>query len=105
MGKIPFCALALTIYVGLTVLAVGTKGAQTNESSNATVDRDGSFRDGLYVGRFSAERGLPMLPPVGRWSTQRDREAFLAGYNQGYGAVIEARSQVAIPRLINKSPK
>ena len=92
MGKILFCTFAVAMCLGMTVLVAGTKGAQTNRSLNAHLALDGSFRDGLYVGRFTAEHRMPMLPPVGRWSAQRDRQAFPAGYHQGYSAVIEQRS-------------
>ena len=47
---------------------------------------NGSFRDGLYIGRLTAKQGRPNQPPVGRWSNKSDRDSFLAGYRQAYQA-------------------
>ena len=49
---------------------------------------DGAFRDGLFIGRFTADTGLPSRPPVGRWSNDSDRASFLAGYQRGYKEVL-----------------
>ncbi|MGC2446128.1 MAG: hypothetical protein WA477_00680 [Candidatus Sulfotelmatobacter sp.] len=87
MGKILICVLAAALSLG-TTLMVANKG-RNSSNSDAALAQDGSFRDGLFVGRFTAGRGLPMRPPVGRWSTQRDREAFVAGYQRGYVAFAE----------------
>jgi len=53
---------------------------------------DGAFRDGLYVGRLTAESGRASRPPIGRWSTNSDRVSFLAGYRQGYAGVFSGPS-------------
>jgi hypothetical protein len=45
---------------------------------------DGAYRDGLYIGRLVAERGLPPRPPTGRWSKGEDRKSFAAGYWLAY---------------------
>jgi hypothetical protein len=49
-----------------------------------------AYRDGLYVGKLAALRGARWLAPVGRWSAQNDREAFLAGYEQANAEIAEA---------------
>jgi len=49
-----------------------------------------AYRDGLYVGKLAAQRGEQRLAPVGRWSAQNDREAFLAGYEQANAEIAEA---------------
>jgi hypothetical protein len=49
-----------------------------------------AYRDGLYVGKLAAQRGEQRLAPVGRWSAQSDREAFLAGYEQSNSEIAEA---------------
>jgi hypothetical protein len=41
-----------------------------------------AYRDGLYVSKLVAQRGEQHVAPVGRWATQTDRDAFLAGYEQ-----------------------
>jgi len=51
-----------------------------------------AYRDGLYVGKLEAQRGGQRLAPVGRWATQTDRDAFLAGYEQASTEIAEASS-------------
>lgn len=87
MGKILICALAAVLSLGTTLMVAN--GERNGANSDAALAQDGSFRDGLFVGRFTADHGLPMRPPLGRWSTQRDRKAFVAGYQRGYGAFAE----------------
>jgi hypothetical protein len=43
-----------------------------------------AFRDGLYVGKIANERGAKPHISVGRWVSQEDRDAYSAGYLQGY---------------------
>jgi hypothetical protein len=50
----------------------------------------GAFRDGLFLGRFTAERGRPRRVVSGRWATADNRALFAAGYEQGYGEFIRA---------------
>jgi hypothetical protein len=50
---------------------------------------DGAFRDGLYLGKLDRTAKNPMHPAVGRWSTEKDRESFAAGYRQGYNGLNE----------------
>jgi len=45
---------------------------------------DAAFRDGVYLGKLARTAGNPMHPPVGRWSTEKDRTSFAAGYRRGY---------------------
>jgi hypothetical protein len=47
---------------------------------------NGAYRDGLYMGDLSAREHRPVRIPVGRWSSQRDRVLFDAGYRRGYSA-------------------
>lgn len=49
-----------------------------------------AYRDGLYVGKLVAQRGGQQLAPVGRWATQSDRDAFLAGYEQANLEIAQA---------------
>jgi hypothetical protein len=51
-----------------------------------------AYRDGLYVGKLAAQRGEQRLAPVGRWTTQTDRDAFLAGYEHANAEIAEAGS-------------
>jgi hypothetical protein len=65
-----------------------------------TVDRqlanDGAFRDGLYLGKLARAANRQMRPPIGRWSTEKDRASFAAGYRQGFGE--ESPRQEAVSR-------
>jgi hypothetical protein len=49
----------------------------------------------LYLGKLAAERGQTQHPAIGRWSTDRDRSMFAAGYRRGYeslAAVVSAHA-------------
>jgi hypothetical protein len=54
------------------------------QGSDAQLASDGAFRDGLYIGKLAAGRGRPQHPLTGRWSTEKDRASFAAGYRRGY---------------------
>ena len=80
------------------VLAMGCVGTSAMlVQRNATprqrqsVDRqlanDGAFRDGVYLGELARAAHRQMRPPIGRWSTEKDRASFAAGYRQGFGEV------------------
>lgn len=53
---------------------------------------DGAFRDGVYLGKLAAKRGLPSHVAIGRWSTPVDRTSFAAGYQQGYSEFLANRA-------------
>jgi len=87
MQKLLICVLGLAMSLGLGLTVRQNRGqAAIRGSQQASLANDASFRDGLFVGRFMAKQGRPMLAPVGRWSTKRDRASFLAGYQQGYAS-------------------
>jgi hypothetical protein len=44
---------------------------------------DAAFRDGLYLGRLAHAANRQMRAPIGRWSTEKDRASFAAGFQQG----------------------
>lgn len=46
---------------------------------------DGAFRDGVYLGELARRAHRQMRPPIGRWSTEKDRASFTAGYREGFG--------------------
>ena len=86
MDKLFTYALAIAVCLGTTVLLTNNgRAARQEQSADATLAVNGAFRDGLYVGRLSAEGGRSLRPPVGRWSNERDRASFAAGYRRGYG--------------------
>jgi hypothetical protein len=87
MNNVVTWVLALAVCVGTTAaLAIHypeARGGQTPESLLAV---DGAYRDGLYLGKLTAESGRQSRPPIGRWSTEMDRASFRAGYERGYSA-------------------
>lgn len=58
--------------------------ARRGQSIDAQMAADGAFRDGVYLGKLARSAKSPMHPPIGRWSTEKDRASFAAGYRQGY---------------------
>jgi hypothetical protein len=60
--------------------SVKSRAAATSQSRATDASLAAAYRDGLYVGKLAAQRGEQRLAPVGRWSGQDDRDAFLAGY-------------------------
>lgn len=54
------------------------------QSVDVQLVNDAAFRDGLYLGRLAHAENRPMGPPIGRWSTEKDRNSFAAGYRQGF---------------------
>lgn len=91
MDKALTFALAIAVSLGTTAfLTNNRRAAQPLQNADAQWPTDGAFRDGLYLGRLSARTGLPMSPPVGRWSMEKDRNSFLAGYRRGYSGLVAA---------------
>lgn len=55
----------------------------------------GAFRDGLYLGKFTAERGRGRRVVSGRWATAENRALFAAGYEQGYSEFVASHTATA----------
>lgn len=89
MNGLSTYALALAICAGTAAAALATRNvARQDGSSQSDHALDGAYRDGLYLGRLTAESGLPLRPTVGRWSSERDRASFEAGYRRAYSEVL-----------------
>jgi hypothetical protein len=56
---------------------------------------DGAFRDGLYLGRLTAERGFEPYIASARWATDKERASFTAGYRRGYNQFLASRTSPA----------
>ena len=80
-------ALAVAVSMGTTALLANSSRV-VQHTADVQRNADGAFRDGLYLGRLAAEGGQSLRPQVGRWATERDRTAFLAGYHRGYKAAV-----------------
>lgn len=89
MNKLFTVALAIGVSMGTSaLLANNSHQSKDTQDTVARLALDGAFRDGLYVGRLAAQQGLPMQPLIGRWSSERDRNSFAAGYRFGYAAFL-----------------
>ena len=82
------------IALGLVMMSGFHRGIQNNPlnaDDNVSQITDGAYRDGLFLGKFAAERGDTPHIAVARWSTVADRASFTAGYQRGYKEVLSAR--------------
>ena len=85
MGKLSTSALAIAVSLGSTAMLTNSnRTVASSVSAEANWAADGAFRDGLYLGKLAAGRGQTQRPAIGRWSTDRDRSMFAAGYRRGY---------------------
>jgi hypothetical protein len=84
-----FTYAAIVIGLGATAtLAISSRSLNQGPMAEVLLANDGAFRDGLYLGKLAAEGGQPLRPAIGRWSTDRDRSTFTAGYRRGYNEVL-----------------
>jgi hypothetical protein len=89
MTKLSAYALAATLALVTTaMLANSNRAIPPDPNSETSLDADGAFRDGLYLGKLAAASGQPMRIAVGRWSTEQDRATFTTGYQRGYGETL-----------------
>ena len=59
-----------------------------NKAAAIELNNDAAFRDGLYLGKLAQAENRTMRPPVGRWSSEKDRASFAAGFRQGIGEQV-----------------
>jgi len=71
-------------FVGTSAMLVKRDMGTSSPSVDAQMAGDAAYRDGLYLGKLARTAKSPMHPPIGRWSTEKDRASFAAGYRQGY---------------------
>jgi len=55
------------------------------QSVDERLTNDAAYRDGLYLGKLAHAAKRQARPPIGRWSTEKDRASFTAGYREGFG--------------------
>jgi hypothetical protein len=85
MKKLSNYAVAIAVCLATSaVLANSGIALRKHQVSFTEAAADGAFRDGLYLGRLTAESGRPFHAPVARWSSEKDRASFVAGYRSGY---------------------
>jgi len=87
-------SLALTSILGITIiLLVGGWVRGSHIASPREIPRvDAAFRDGLFQARLDVQNGRKARIASGRWSTDQDRASFIAGYQQTYRELADARS-------------
>jgi hypothetical protein len=89
MNNLSTYVLALAVCAATTLTALTNHHVgQNSRSANKSLALDGAYRDGLYLGRLTAESGQPLRPTVGRWSSEKDRTSFETGYRRGYNDVL-----------------
>jgi hypothetical protein len=76
--------------IGVVALCFGSMAmmhnrnlAEANRQVTAWQVTSAPYRDGLYEGKLSAERGANRGIPRARWARQEDRDAFVAGFQKG----------------------
>lgn len=70
--------------VGTSAMLVERDVRGQKQSVDVQLANDAAFRDGLYLGRLAHAANRQQRPPIGRWSTEKDRASFAAGYRQGF---------------------
>lgn len=64
---------------------------QNKTAAAIELNNDAAYRDGLYLGKLAQAENRTMRPPVGRWSTEKDRASFAAGFQQGLADKLAQR--------------
>lgn len=84
-----FSMAVAVLCLGTTALvASGSHATQRLNDPSVQFATDGAFRDGLYLGKFDANAQRPASAAIARWSGERDRTSFIAGYHRGYNDVV-----------------
>ena len=71
--------------VGTSAMLVQHDMSKQKPSADVQLINDAAYRDGLYLGRLAHAAKRQTRPPIGRWSTEKDRASFVAGYREGFG--------------------
>lgn len=58
-----------------------------NKTAQIQLNNDAAYRDGVYLGKLAQAAKRPVRPPVGRWSSEKDRASFAAGFQQGLSEI------------------
>lgn len=85
MQRLISSVLAIAVSLGTTALLANSGRRLQTQSPEGVLATDGPFRDGLYLGKLTVESGRPLVPPIARWASARDRSSFIAGFRRGYG--------------------
>jgi hypothetical protein len=89
MYRLSTFVTAIALCLGTTAVLNSSKSVtKPTRNVEASFAPDGAFRDGLYLGKLTADRGQPFRPGIGRWSSEQDRAMFTAGYRRCYREVV-----------------
>jgi hypothetical protein len=95
MKKQLWWVLALVVCVGMGALAHrGSQGAINVKEADAP------YRDGSFQAKIDVAKGRKPHFSSGRWSTDQDRASFIAGYEQTYRELSDARAL----KMVEPSP-
>ena len=102
----------LSLFASVIALGMGTASmlhgdrpvAYFSANDNVAQTTNGAFRDGLYLGRLAAERGIPQHVARGRWATAEGQASFTVGYESGYMEVLASRAMSDKPVRQPSSP-
>ncbi|MGC2196004.1 MAG: hypothetical protein WA628_15110 [Terriglobales bacterium] len=89
MKKQSLFVLAAVLCVGLGLVAASSRGLR---GALNVKQADAAYRDGAYQAKIDVDSGRKPHFSSGRWSTDQDRASFIAGYEQSYRTLAEARS-------------
>jgi hypothetical protein len=93
MKRLSWFASVIALGMGTASMLHGDRPvAYFSANDNVAQTTNGAFRDGLYLGRLAAERGIAPRVARGRWATADDQASFTAGYERGYKEVLASRA-------------
>jgi hypothetical protein len=84
--------LVSTLGVAIIVLVGALRHWPQTVTPDAARHANAAFRDGLFQARLDVQNGRKARIASGRWSTDQDRASFVAGYEQTYRELSDARS-------------
>ena len=79
-----FGTYLLTMALSFGAGAAVSNHANVADQHLAASATNAAFRDGLYLGKLTAEQGGGPHISRGRWSCEADRAAFTQGYQEGF---------------------
>ena len=77
--------------VGTSAAVLVSHDTTLQDKAMVELNNDAAYRDGLYLGRLAQAENRTLRPPVGRWSTEKDRASFAAGFQQGLADKLAQR--------------
>jgi hypothetical protein len=93
MKRLSWFASVIALGMGTALMLHGHRPvAYFSANDNVAQTTNGAFRDGLYLGRLAAERGIAPRVARCRWATAEDRASFTAGYERGYKELLASRA-------------